>query len=213
MNTTTYKHSGLKRWGIVFIVLGIALLLAAGTFAAYNFFDENRANESVAEVLPDIIEKQDRKVIERHPDEKPLYQVSNKIEMPTEEIDGYLYVGTVDIPALDLSLPVLDSLTDALLKVAPCRYRGTAYRDDLIIAAHNYRSHFGNLKNLAIGETVIFTDMDGNKFTYEVKAIELIPPTGIYEMQSGGWALTLFTCTIGGGARVTVRCDKVVTDQ
>lgn len=203
----------MKSFGILFIILGIVLLLAASSFAAYNFFDERRADASVAEALPDIIEKQDRKVLERTPDEKPLYQVSNKIEMPTEEIDGYLYVGTVDIPALELSLPVLDSLTDALLKVAPCRYCGTAYRDDLIIAAHNYRSHFGYLKNLSIGDTVIFTDMDGNKFTYEIKAIELIPPTGIYEMKSSGWALTLFTCTIGGGARVTVRCDKVVTDQ
>lgn len=206
---TTYNNTNLKRFGIAFIILGLICLLAAMGFAAYNFFDEKRANESVSSVLPQIIEKQDKTVLKRDPDEKPAYELSKDIMMPVIEIDGYLYCGTIDIPQLDISLPVLDSLTPALLKVSPCRWKGSAYQDDLIIAAHNYRSHFGYLKNLAVGDTVIFTDMDGNKFTYEIKAIELIPPTGINEMQSGGWPLTLFTCTIGGGARVTVRCDIV----
>lgn len=206
---TTYKNKGLKPFGIVFIVLGSVCLLAAMCFAAYNFFDERRADGSVSAVLPQLIEDQDKSVLNRAPGETPAYEVAEDIIMPVVEIDGYLYCGTVDIPALELSLPVLDSLTPDLLKVSPCRWQGTAYKDDLIIAAHNYRSHFGYLKNLSIGDTVIFTDMDGNKFTYEIKAIELIPPTGINEMKAGGWDLSLFTCTIGGGARVTVRCDKM----
>ena len=205
---TTYNNTKYKKYGIALIVLGLICLLAAMGFAAYNFFDERRANESTAAVLPEIIEQQDKKLLSREADYEPEYTIDKEITMPTVEINGYRYCGTVDIPALDLSLPVLDSLTDSLLKVAPCRWQGTAYMDDLIIAAHNYRAHFGYLKNLAIGDTVIFTDMDGNKFTYVIRAIELIPPTGINEMKSGGWDLSLFTCTIGGGARVTVRCDK-----
>ena len=34
-------------------------------------------------------------------------------------------------------------------------------------------------------------------------------PCAVYDveaMESGDWALTLFTCTIGGKTRVTVRC-------
>ena len=30
----------------------------------------------------------------------------------------------------------------------------------------------------------------------------------VEEMLSGGWALTLFTCTLGGRTRVTVRCEE-----
>ena len=49
--------------------------------------------------------------------------------------------------------------------------------------------------------------MDGNVFRYEVVELETLMPTAIEEMTSGDWDLTLFTCTIGGGSRVTVRCE------
>ena len=48
--------------------------------------------------------------------------------------------------------------------------------------------------------------MDGNRFIYAVSGTEQLPGTAIEEMKSGDWDLTLFTCTIGGAARVTVRC-------
>ena len=85
---------------------------------------------------------------------------------------------------------------------------GSAYTDDLIIAAHNYTRHFGNLKNLEPGDRIIFTDVDGNVFSYEVILRETLMPTAIEEMESGDWDLTLFTCTIGGAYRVTVRCQR-----
>ena len=31
-------------------------------------------------------------------------------------------------------------------------------------------------------------------------------PTSVQEMTDGDWDLTLFTCTVGGKSRVTVRC-------
>ena len=58
-----------------------------------------------------------------------------------------------------------------------------------------------------MGSEVIFTDMDGNRFIYAVSETEQLPGTAIEEMKSGDWDLTLFTCTIGGAARVTVRCE------
>ena len=76
-----------------------------------------------------------------------------------------------------------------------------------MIAAHNYSSHFGRLKNLSQGDEVTFTDVDGNVFSYVVAALETLSPYAVEEMTSGGWDLTLFTCTIGGKSRVTVRCE------
>jgi sortase A len=31
----------------------------------------------------------------------------------------------------------------------------------------------------------------------------------VEEMESDEWDLTLFTCTIGGKSRVTIRCERV----
>ena len=81
----------------------------------------------------------------------------------------------------------------------------------LVIAAHNYRSHFGNLKNFTGGEEIIFTDVDGNKFYYTVVLCEILQPTEVEEMKAEEWDLTLFTCTYGGGQRVTIRCER--TDE
>ena len=67
--------------------------------------------------------------------------------------------------------------------------------DTLILCGHNYRSHFGKLKKLREGD--------------EVALVETLMLIAIEEIESGGWALTMFTCTIGGASRVTVRCDRM----
>ena len=79
----------------------------------------------------------------------------------------------------------------------------------MVVAAHNYYSHFGYLKNLSQGDEVIFTDMTGNVFRYGVIEIETLSPFAVDEMTSGDWDLTLFTCTVGGATRVTVRCERI----
>lgn len=96
----------------------------------------------------------------------------------------------------------------AKLKKAPCRYSGSAYQNNLIIAGHNYRTHFSGIKCLDPGDEVILTDADGNVFSYEVDTIETVGGTDIEKMESGDWDLTLFTCTTGGKARAAVRCKE-----
>ena len=54
--------------------------------------------------------------------------------------------------------------------------------------------------------------MDGNVFSYEVTLLEILQPNEADEMESGDWDLTLFTCTVGGKSRVTVRCKRIGQD-
>ena len=74
------------------------------------------------------------------------------------------------------------------LRKGPCRYAGSAYTNNLVIAGHNYRQHFGPIRNLSYGDVVRLADMEA--------------------MITGDWDLTLFTCTTGGSARVAVRCVR-----
>ena len=73
----------------------------------------------------------------------------------------------------------------------------------------HFKKHFGQLKNISLGDTVTFTDVDGNVFTYRVSDVENLSGTAVEEMEAGEWDLTLFTCTNGGRTRVTVRCTFV----
>ena len=139
----------------------------------------------------------------------PDYILDPDMEMPIVEIDGDAYIGTLEIPVLGLSLPVMSDWSYPKLKTAPCRYAGTAYKSGFVVAGHNYRRHFGTLSRLAPGDRVIFTDVDGNIFAYDVAEIQVLKPTAIEDMMSEEWDLSLFTCTLDGQTRLTVRCEKI----
>ena len=194
---------GSRKTGAVLIGIGFFLIVAALTLVGYNIWDDHRAQTAVDSVIEQLSPEipDDSAVI-------PDYLLDPTRDMPTVEIDSYRYIGVLSVPSLELELPVMETWDYERMKISPCRYSGTAYLNNLVICAHNYASHFGRLKNLSPGDTVIFTDMDGNLFSYEVSQIETLSGTAISEMQSGNWDLTLFTCTISGQARVTIRCKK-----
>ncbi len=138
--------------------------------------------------------------------EIPDYQLNPNMEMPTLRHEGQEYIGLLEIPALELKLPIISEWSYPRLKKSPCRYVGSPYTNDLVIAAHNYSSHFGNLNKLYEGASVVFTDIDGNVFTYRVALKETLGPYDVEYMKNSGWDLSLFTCTPGGKYRVTIRC-------
>lgn len=192
--------------GTILMTIGLLLLAAALFLAGYNIWDEHRAEGSAQQVLDQLVSETPQPEPLAPEEPTPEYILHPEMDMPTVEVDGNRYIGRVTIPALGLELPVMSQWSYPNLKIAPCRYQGSAYTGDLIIAGHNYRTHFGPLKNLGVGDTVLFTDADGNQFRYTVAQVENLAKTAVEEMASGDWDLTLFTCTLGGQTRVTVRC-------
>ena len=138
-------------------------------------------------------------------DEKNAEQNDSGPKMSTVEVDGYECIGILSIPVLDLELPVLTDWSYAKLKKAPCHYYGSYFEKDFVIAAHNYKTHFGRLSQLQAGDVVVFTDVSGTAHYYEVVILETLPKNATKEMITSGFDLSLYTCTPGGGSRVTVR--------
>lgn len=207
-----------KRTGLT--AAGLLLIAAALFLTAHHIWRAWSAGQSAKEAARQVVRQTPphrKAVLERERPElepnPPLASPDPEREMPTVEVDGNQYIGMLDIPALGLSLPVMDMWSDAKLKLAPCRYQGSAYRDDLIIAAHNYRQHFGSLKDLKVGDEVVFTDVEGSVFFYTVSETGTLDGSAVEEMGQGDWALTLFTCTLGGKRRVTVRCERAETGE
>ena len=200
--------------GTGLIITGFVLILAAAGLFGYNVIEERKAENSSVKAVG-VLEQQI--VIKEYPEifenaaeaEIPDYILNPEMAMPETEIEGIKYIGTLEIPKIGLKLPVISEWSYPNLKNAPCRYFGSAYLDNIVIAAHNYKSHFREIENLSSGDEIIFTDTDGNVFVYSVGAKEVLPPTAIEEMTSGEWDLTLFTCNPAGTFRVAVRCDKI----
>ena len=200
----------MKKDGIL-ITLGLLLLAAALGLAAFNLCEDSRAAMNASAAAQQLRQELPQEAA-ADGEEVPDYVLAPEMEMPTVTVDGQDYIGTLQLPSLELEFPVISRWNDSRLKLAPCRYAGSAYTGDLVIAAHNYSRHFGRLKELTEGDLVRFTDADGNVFTYAVAVREVLPPTAVEEMTAGEWDLTLFTCTLGGRSRVTVRCELVETE-
>lgn len=129
--------------------------------------------------------------------------------MPVKKVDGIKYIGELKISKLRLDLPIQESWSYRKIKKTPARYDGSIYNKDLILLAHNYRSHFGTLMQLKRGDELQFQDMDGNLFFLQVVKQEVIQATDIERLYRGDWDLSLFTCTIGGRERVVIRCKMI----
>ena len=99
-------------------------------------------------------------------------------------------------------------LTFTLPLVVPFRIL-TLETNDLVICAHSYKNFFRYIKNLVKGDIVVITDINGNKYLFEVKVVEILKPENIKEMIESEFDLTLFTCTYDSQNRVTVRLNRV----
>ena len=196
-----------KKTGIAIIAVGAALILSALLLLLYNRYEDAHAGQEAESLLASVEEAISAQTMDvptaAAPSPTPLDP-----EMPVVMLDGYEYVGYVEIPALGLKLPVMSKWDYTRLRVAPCRQFGSSRTDDLVIAAHNYENHFGRLKELSKGDTVIFTDMEGLVNTYCVEKIETLAPDEVDAVQNSGYDLVLYTCTKGGKTRVTVFCNR-----
>lgn len=190
--------------GKIWIFLGLLLIAAAFFLSIYNVWGDYRARIRSEEVIGDLEEAIGKR--KRAETGQPLYALYPEMGMPVLNVDGEDYVGILEIPGLGLTLPVMDQWSDSGLQMTPCRYSGSVYRCDMIIAAHNYTAHFGRLNQLSIGDEVIFTDGAGHVFRYEVESLETLDGSDVRAMEEGNWDLTLFTCTFSGESRLTLRC-------
>lgn len=186
-------------YGTGLMAMGLLLLAAALFWAGFNLWDSWRAERAAQNILGVISKSQDRK--------SPSETVWDPdMELPCVQVDGISCVGILEIPALELSLPVLDPCTAENLRKGPCRYGGTPYEEGFVVAGHNYRTHFGMLQNLRSGDMIYFTDLNQNKFSYSVETFQVLSGNAVGEILTNEWDLTLFTCTYSGQSRFAVRC-------
>ncbi len=190
-----------KKLGCIFMSAGLLCIIAALSVLIYNNNESKNAQESSA-VLMDYI----RTEISINETEDLAVDPFDE-EMKVEEIDGYGYVGYLSIPVLALDLPVMSEWDYDRLKISPCRYYGSTKTDNLVIAAHNYKYHFGYLGQLEIGDEIIFTDMNSEISSYKVTSVELLLPTDVDKVKDTSDDLILYTCTYGGAKRITVKCS------
>ncbi len=193
-------------------------MLSALLLFLYNGLEDCRAGQQ-AELLMDDIHSAITE--ETDPTTKPTEieieitesQETLPAEMPVVMIDGYEYIGYISIPDLELELPVMAEWDYNRLKIAPCRHFGSSRTDDLVVAAHNYKTHFASLSDLKSGAEVIFTDMDGIENRYVIMHDpKVLASDAVDAVQNSDYDLVLYTCTPGGTSRVVAFCNRTIEE-
>ena len=195
-----------RRLGIFLMALGVLLLVGAG----YSFLSNGAEEEAGGNAAQQVMEDMQQALFGAPPLTAAPSPAPFAREMPEIMIDGQAYIGYLELPTIDLKLPVMSEWSYPKLKTAPCRYWGNAYDDSMVILAHNYGRHFGKISTLEIGDPVQFIDAEGNILRYEVAGHEVLESTDVRKMITDQWDLTLFTCTYGGLKRATVRLQRVL---
>lgn len=180
-----------------FITIGVLLLVSGLLLFGYNRKTEyvaGKASDAALKALQDQIEKN-------------RYEgTTDSHSQPELEWDGASYFGVLTIPQLGLELPVQSDWSYPKLRKTPCVYAGSVEDGGLVILAHNYARHFGRIDDLRQGDMVRVTDGMGREYEYLVEEVFVMDATDVDKMTDSSYDLSLFTCTYGGKARVTVRC-------
>ena len=198
-----------KTFGAVCMAIGALLIAGALSLFIYNLAEADRAEkfsiQAVSQLKSVISDNENQNV-------PPVFEpgtTTEQISMAELEIDGYSYIGDLSIPSHSLELPVISQWDYDKLQVAPCRYSGSISEKNLVLIAHNYSSHFGNLDQLEFEDEVRFTDAEGVATYYRVVSIDVVPPASAEEVTAGNSDLALVTCTYSGKTRLVVYCDEV----
>lgn len=187
----------------IFTYIGILCILSSLLLTAYNyaidFYYGRKANENSAKLA---------EIIENNVSDKTKEDLKYA-NLKSYELEDGSYVGILDLPTIERSLPVLSDTSSSSLNVGAGVYCGTPYVNNFVIAAHARKTFFGPLNDLKKGDKVYFQDIYGNTFRYEVDAKDILHQESIDEMIESGYDMTLFTCDNDRTYRITIRLNKI----
>ena len=204
----------------VLIVIIVAIIGLIG-FLVFNIIQGNQSTQEAADFVDnyngdDLVPEQDQGNTGDNKD-NPL----EEIEQTTDEnsggakkkqtYKGYTVGGTMKIPKINFSYPVLDKVSKSSIEnsVAILYGAGLNQVGNTVIIGHNYRNgqFFSNNKKLNKGDKIYITDYEGNQKTYVIyNKFETTPEdTSFYQRDTNGKAeVTLSTCTDDSKARLII---------
>lgn len=174
-------------------------------------------NALVVKITQDIeVEELDEEIHEKN--EEQLQVATATSTYTAQNGKKYETIGVVKIPKLNITYPILSQTTDALMKVAPCKFHGASPNEvgNLCIIAHNYRRKgvfFSDVPDLENGDIVEIQDLSQRTIQYEVYDVHIVMPDNVSDTSqktNGRKEVTLITCTDNSEQRVIVRCKEKI---
>ena len=211
--------SWLKKNGLTLILL-LILLIGAGLIAYpsfanwWNSFHQSRAVASYAETVANMNTEEYERIISKAQaynrklsrsgilwtlDEDEEKEYKEQLDIGTSGIMGY-----IDIPKIDVMLPIYHGIEESILQVAVGHIPGTSLPvggkgSHCVVSGHRGLPSarlFTDIDKLVEGDTFTITVLN-KTLTYEVDQSRTVLPTDLSDLQieKGKDYVTLVTCT------------------
>ena len=118
------------------IIIGIILIISALYLQLHNNYEDIKAG------------KESKEVVEVIQEELNTQEIKEDSDKETIKVNGDEYIGIINIPSLNVELPVMSDWSYEKMKKSPARYYGSLETNDLVICAHSYKNFFRYIKNL-----------------------------------------------------------------
>ncbi|MBQ8953915.1 MAG: class C sortase, partial [Clostridia bacterium] len=229
----------LKRHGtnillVLALIFGLGLLVYP-TFADYwNSFTQSRAIVSYAEAVANLDTEKYEAIWNDAVAYNQALSETGVVWLPDEEqlaeyerqlnVNGTGNMGYIDIPKINVSLPIYHGTTEAVLQTSIGHITGTSLPaggegSHCVLSGHRglpSAKLFSDLDKLLEGDRFILTVLD-QTLTYEVDQIRIVEPTDLSDLviEEGMDYCTLVTCTPYGinTHRMLVRGHRVENER
>ena len=177
--------------GISLLVIGILALF----FWQWNIDSSIQKSETYVKTLRNLIPETQGAVPEERRDNS----------MSVLSIDGADFVGVIEMPRYESTLPVCANWGH--LTKYPCRFSGSIYDSTLQIGATSQKGQYDFYREISVGDTVIFTDVEGNQYTYTVTNLQYEKHADQITLDREESVLTLFIKNVYDFEYLIISCD------
>lgn len=180
------------------VVIGICLLVAAVgalAFWSWNIVHSEKQAERYVDTLQELLPEIRDAVLEER---------SNNT-MSVLSVDGTDFMGILEMPSYGITLPV--GADWGRISQYPCRFGGSIYDGTMQIGATTQKGQFDCYRQLSVGDTLIYTDMEGNRYAFEITVLRNAQHADQAALQREEAPLTLFIKNMYSFEYLIIFCD------
>ena len=178
----------LQAAGILLILVSLGLILGTRIYEAQSRDDAAAVTARMEELL-----------------EPRTPGIQGEGPMPALELDGRDYVCLLEVPGMNVALPVCNDWELRNQVGNPCRYWGSVYESTLILGGSRL-SQLDFCGRLDLGDEIVITDLQGRSFSFEVQSILRRDDASFEKLREGEYPLTIFTRDGFSNRSIVVHC-------
>ncbi len=184
----------------VLIVLGVLLLLGGAALFGYQSLAARRAEGEARQWVTTLREGMP-------PARDGVPEKGTDPRMPQRELEGENFVGILEVPSFERTLPIGALWKREKATRFPCRYGGSLYENNLILGGSDGPGQLDFVKQISNGDTVFITDLTGLRVEYRVTEIRQTKDVSTTNLAAEG-ELVLFARNTYSLDYTVIRCER-----